>query len=42
MKKVIIFVDTEDMIRDKDYVRYEDYPDYLYDNNIFNDVVIYL
>jgi len=25
------------MIRDKDYVRYEDYPDYLYDDNLWND-----
>ena len=37
LKKVIVFVDTEDMMRDKDYVRYEDYPDYLYDDNLWND-----
>lgn len=37
VKKVIVFVDAEDMIRNKDYVRYEDYPEYLYDDNLLND-----
>lgn len=37
IEKVIVFVDTEDITNDKDFVRYEEYPDYLYDNNIWND-----
>ena len=37
LKRVIVFVDTDDAIRDKDYVRYSDYPEYLYDDIIWND-----
>lgn len=37
VKKVFVIVDTEDAARDKDYVRYQDYPDYLYDDTIWND-----
>lgn len=37
VKKVFVIVDTEDAARDKDYVRYTDYPEYLYDDSIWND-----
>ena len=37
VKKVFVFVDTEDMTKDKDYTRYTDYPEYLYDDTIWND-----
>lgn len=37
LKRVIVFVDTDDAVRDKDYVRYSDYPEYLYDDIIWND-----
>lgn len=37
VKKVFVIVDTEDAARDKDYVRYTDYPEYLYDDNFWND-----
>lgn len=37
VKDVFVFLDVEDAMRDKDYVRYSDCPEYLYDNNLFND-----
>lgn len=37
IRKVIVFADAEDMARKKDYMRYTDYPDYLYDDNLWND-----
>lgn len=39
VKKVFVIVDTEDMPRDKDYMRYQDYPEYLYDDFIWNDAM---
>lgn len=39
IKKVFVIVDTEDMPKDKDYMRYSDYPDYLYDNSVWNDAM---
>lgn len=40
IKMVIRSLDTYNICRDKDYMRYDliDYPTYLYDNNIFNDI----
>lgn len=37
LQTVIWGVDTMYFISDKDYLNYEEYPDYLYDENIFND-----
>jgi len=37
VEQVFVIVDTEDAARDKDYVRYTDYPEYLYDDSIWND-----
>jgi len=37
VKKVFVIVDTEDAMRDKDYVRYTEYPEYLYDDTVWND-----
>lgn len=37
IKRVLFFLDYEDIARDKDWVRYTEYPDYLYDDNFFND-----
>ena len=37
VEKVLVIVDTADILREKDYMRYTDYPDYLYDDNIWND-----
>jgi hypothetical protein len=39
VKNVIWTMDFNALIRDKDYQAYEDYPTYLYDDNIFNDVL---
>jgi hypothetical protein len=38
VKQVLVALDYDDLVRDKDWVRYEDYPDYLYDDSLFNDV----
>lgn len=38
VKAVLVFMDSDDIARDKDYVRYEEYPEYLYDENPWNDV----
>lgn len=38
LKMVVMGIDTSRLFVDKDYMRYEDYPEYLYDNNVFNDV----
>lgn len=37
IRYVLRSLDTAGLIADKDSFDYEDYPDYLYDNNIFND-----
>lgn len=37
VEKVFVVVDTGDILRDKDYTRYTDYPEYLYDDIIWND-----
>lgn len=37
LKDVFVFFDAEDAMKDKDYVRYPDCPDYLYDDNLLND-----
>lgn len=36
-EKVFVIVDSNDIDREKDYMRYTDYPEYLYDNNVWND-----
>lgn len=36
-KKVFVIVDSNDIDRGKDYMRYTDYPEYLYDDIIWND-----
>lgn len=38
IKMVLRSLDLNMLIEDKDALDYEDYPDYLYDDNIFNDV----
>ena len=38
VKKVLVALDFDDLIRDKNWIRYEDYPEYLYDDNGWNDV----
>ena len=38
IKQVILSLDMMSVIADKDAVSYDDYPEYLYDDNIFNDV----
>jgi len=37
VKKVFVVVDMEDAAKDKDYVRYTNYPEYLYDDDLWND-----
>lgn len=37
VEKVLVALDYDDLIRDKDWVRYEDYPEYLYDDSLWND-----
>lgn len=37
VKKVFVVMDYDDIARDKNYVRYTEYPEYLYDDNIWND-----
>lgn len=37
VKQVFVIVDTEDMPKEKDYQRYSDQPDYLYDDKLWND-----
>jgi len=37
VKKVLVIMDYDDISRHKDYVRYNEYPEYLYDDNIWND-----
>jgi len=37
LKYILTFLTYQDILNDKDAVRYEDYPTYLYDENIFND-----
>lgn len=37
VKKVLVIMDYDDINRHKDFVRYLEYPDYLYDDNIWND-----
>lgn len=39
VEKVFVIVDIEDMLREKDYRRYNDYPEYLYDDNPWNDAM---
>lgn len=38
LKTVILALDYNGLLRDYDWVKYENYPTYLYDNNPFNDV----
>lgn len=38
IKYVLWGIDYNGLLRDSDYVAYEEYPEYLYDKNIFNDV----
>lgn len=38
LKYVVLGLDANTLIADKDWSRYDSYPTYLYDNNIFNDV----
>ena len=38
IKTVIWGLDASRVLDDKDVLRWEEYPDYLYDNNVFNDV----
>ncbi len=38
IKQVVWAVDYNGLLRDYDWVQYEDYPEYLYDDNPFNDV----
>lgn len=37
VERVFVIVDTEDMPKEKDYQRYSNQPDYLYDDNFWND-----
>ena len=37
VKKVLVLMDCDDIARSKNYVRYNEYPEYLYDDNIWND-----
>lgn len=37
IRKVLVLVDPDDIARDKDYARYDDYPEYLYDDDVWND-----
>lgn len=37
VKMVLMPIDYNDLMRDADWQRYEEYPTYLYDQNIFND-----
>ena len=34
---VVVALDYDDLSRPKDWIRYQEYPDYLYDDNIWND-----
>ena len=38
IKYVLWGIDYNGLLRDVDYVAYKEYPEYLYDKNIFNDV----
>lgn len=38
VKKVLIVLDSEDVMREAQWTRYNEYPDYLYDDNVWNDV----
>lgn len=38
IEMIIRGLDTDYLLTDKDYMEYDSYPDYLYDDNIFNDV----
>lgn len=38
VKRIIRSMDTYKFFEDKDFMAYDDYPDYLYDDNYFNDV----
>lgn len=37
IEKVLVILDSDDIAKDWDYTRYTDYPEYLYDDNIWND-----
>lgn len=37
VEKVLVMMDFDDIIKDPDYTRYSDYPEYLYDDNVWND-----
>ena len=37
VRQVLVIMDYDDIARDKDYTRYTEYPDYLYDDSIWND-----
>jgi len=37
VERVFVIADTEDMIREKDYQRYSEHPEYLYDDKLWND-----
>ncbi len=37
VQRVLVIMDTNDIDKEKDYSRYSDYPEYLYDDNIWND-----
>lgn len=38
IKYVLWGIDYNGLLRESDYIAYKEYPEYLYDNNIFNDV----
>ena len=38
VEKVLVVLDSEDVMRESWWTRYNEYPDYLYDDNIWNDV----
>ncbi len=37
VKQVLVVVDFDDICKQADYTRYTEYPEYLYDDNVFND-----
>lgn len=38
LNQALVTMDIDDLARSKDWQRYNDVPEYLYDNNVFNDV----
>ncbi|MGN0157094.1 MAG: hypothetical protein ACI39N_07580 [Lachnospiraceae bacterium] len=41
-KMVVVVLDYDDLSKDKDYMRYDDYPEYLYDDSLLNDMAYLL